>query len=403
MSETGHADAKTPGSLSGMDRQMEIYLGGLMGKKLSVPVPLTLLEAKAKEILPPEAYDYVAGGAGGERTMLANLHAFSRWEIVPRMLRDVSQRDLSVELFGARFPAPVLLGPVGVQGIVHPEAEAASGRAAASVGVPFVISTLSSRPMEEVAQAMGYSPRWFQLYWGKDPEITASLLQRAEKAGYSALVVTLDTQLLGWRERDLQHPYLPFLLGKGLANYFTDPVFRSKLTQPPDSDPTSAVRLWSTVYSNTALTWKDLGWLRQHTKLPIVLKGILHPDDARHALDSGVDGVIVSNHGGRQIDGAIASLEALPDVVSGVQGKIPVLFDSGIRRGSDAFKALALGAKAVLLGRVYMWGLAVAGEQGVRDVLLNFLADFDLTLGLSGYRSCAELNPVVLKRADSVI
>jgi lactate 2-monooxygenase len=376
----------------GMQRQLEIYQSGLAGKKLSVPIPPSLLEAKAKEILPPTAYDYVAGGAGGERTMQANLDAFSRWQIVPRMLRDVSQRDLCVEVLGQRLPAPLLLGPVGVQGIIHPEAEVASGRAAAALGAPFILSTLSSRSMEEVAQAMGDTRRWFQLYWGKDPEVTASMLQRAEKAGYSALVVTLDTQMLAWRERDLQNSYLPFLLGKGLANYFTDPAFRSQLAQPPEADPAAAIRLWGSVFSNTALTWKELDWLRKHTKLPIVLKGIQHPDDGKRAIDCGVDGVIVSNHGGRQVDGAIASLDALPAVVEAIQEKIPVLFDSGIRYGSDALKAIALGAKAVLLGRLYIWGLAVAGEQGVRDVLQNFLADFDLTLGLSGYRSCRELD-----------
>jgi lactate 2-monooxygenase len=381
----------------GMQRQLEIYQSGLAGKKLSVPIPPSLLEAKAKEVLPPQAYDYVAGGAGGERTMQANLDAFSRWQIVPRMLRDVSQRDLSVEVLGEPLPAPLLLGPVGVQGIVHPEAEVASGRAAASLGVPFILSTLSSRAMEEVAEAMGDARRWFQLYWGKDPEVTASMLQRAEKAGYSALVVTLDTQMLAWRERDLQNAYLPFLLGKGLANYFTDPAFRSQLAQPPEADPASAIRLWGAVFSNTALTWKDLDWLHKHTKLPLVLKGIQHPDDGKRAIDCGVDGIIVSNHGGRQVDGAIASLDALPAVVEAIQGKIPVLFDSGIRHGSDALKAIALGAKAVLLGRLYIWGLAVAGEQGVRDVVQNFLADFDLTLGLSGYKSCRELDRSALR------
>ena len=383
----------------GMQRQLEIYQSGLAGKKLSVPIPPSLLEAKAKEILPPQAYDYVAGGAGGERTMQANLDAFSRWQIVPRMLRDVSQRDLSVDVLGARLPAPVLLGPVGVQGIVHPEAEVASGRAAAALGVPFILSTLSSRSIEEVAQAMGDARRWFQLYWGKDPEVTASMLQRAEKAGYSALVVTLDTQMLAWRERDLQNSYLPFLLGKGLANYFTDPAFRGQPAQPPEADPAAAIRLWGSVFSNTALTWRDLDWLRSHTKLPIVLKGIQHPDDGKRAVDCGVDALVVSNHGGRQVDGAIASLDALPAVVEAIQEKIPVLFDSGIRHGSDALKAIALGAKAVLLGRLYIWGLAVAGEQGVRDVVQNFLADFDLTLGLSGYRSCGELDQAVLKKA----
>jgi len=376
----------------GLRRQMQIYQGALTGERLSIPIPLEQLEKKAAEVLDPAAYDYVAGGAAGERTMRANLEAFSRWEMVPRMLCDVSHRDINVELFGARLPAPLLLAPIGVQGIVRAEGELASGRAAASLGVPFVLSTLSSHSMEDVAEAMGSAPRWFQLYWGNDSEITSSMLARAERAGYSALVVTLDTQILGWRPRDLQYPYLPFLKGQGLSNYFSDPIFRSRLAKPPQADPAAAILLWTKIYSNTALTWKDLGWLRSQTRLPILLKGILHPDDARRALDAGMDGVMVSNHGGRQVDGAIAALDALPEVVHAVQGRAPVLFDSGIRHGSDALKALALGAKAVLLGRPYIWGLAVAGEAGVRDVTLNLLADLDITMGLCGCASLGALD-----------
>jgi lactate 2-monooxygenase len=398
MPDPTHSIPK-PNSVSpGMQRQFEIYQLGLAGKKLSVPIPLSQLEKKAAEVLSPQAYDYVAGSASGERTARANLAAFDRWRIVPRMLRDVSQHDLTVELFGRTLPAPVLLGPVGVQGIIHAEAEVAVGRAAASLGIPFVLSTVSSRPIEEVAQAMAGAPRWFQLYWGKDHELTVSLLQRAEKSGFRALVVTLDTAMLGWRERDLQHPYLPFLLGHGLANYFTDPVFCSRLSRPPADDPTAAIRLWAGLFSNTALTWTDLAWLRQQTKLPIVLKGILHPDDARLALDHGADAIIVSNHGGRQVDGAIAALDALPAVAAAIQQRIPILFDSGIRYGVDAIKALALGARAVLLARLYVWGLAIAGEQGVHDVLQNFLADLDLTMGLSGFRSVRELDASILEK-----
>ncbi|HYL97265.1 MAG TPA: alpha-hydroxy-acid oxidizing protein [Terriglobales bacterium] len=383
---------------SGVERQLEIYQAGLMGAKPTLPVSPDLLEQKAKEVLEPRAYDYVAGAAGGEQTARANREAFYGWRIVPRMLRDVSERDLSVELLGKKLPAPLLLGPVGVQGIIHAEAELATARAAASLGVPSVLSTLSSQPLEQVAQACGDGPRWFQLYWTTHPEVTASLLRRAEAAGYSALVVTLDTSILGWRERDLRHPYLPFLLGEGLANFFTDPVFRSLLPKPPQQDPVAAIRLWGGICSHTALTWKDLNFLRQHTRVPILLKGILRVEDAEQALASGVDGLVVSNHGGRQVDGAIAALDALPAVVRAVKGRVPVLFDSGIRRGADALKALALGARAVLLGRLYIWGLAAGGEQGVRETLLNFLADFDLTLALSGYRCCAELNEAALAR-----
>jgi isopentenyl diphosphate isomerase/L-lactate dehydrogenase-like FMN-dependent dehydrogenase len=367
-------------------------------------VPLELLEQKAKEILAPRAYDYVAGGAGGEDTMRANREAFYDWRIVPRMLRDVSKRDLSVELLGARLPAPILLGPVGVQEIIHADADVASARAAASLGLPFVLSTMSSRTIEEVAQStakIAESPRWFQLYWGKNPELTASMVQRAERAGYSALVVTLDTHSLGWRERDLHHGYLPFILGQGLANYFSDPVFRGLLAQPPEQNPAAAIQLWGSLFSNAALTWKDIGFLRKHTRVPVILKGILHTDDAARALDAGVDALIVSNHGGRQVDGGIGALDALPSVVREVNGRVPVLFDSGIRRGADVFKALALGARAILVGRLYMWGLAVAGEQGVRDVLLNLIADLDLTLALSGQTCCGDLDSSLLCRSDS--
>jgi lactate 2-monooxygenase len=400
----GMSEQKKPQAMpTGPERELEIYALGLGGGKPTVPVPMELLEQKAKEILSPRAYDYVAGGAGGEETMRANREAFYRWRIVPRMLRDVAKRDLSVELLGTRLPAPVLLGPVGVQEILHKDADIASARAAASLGLPFVLSTMSSRSIEEVAQAadkVAESPRWFQLYWGINPELTASMVQRAERAGYSALVVTLDTHSLGWRERDLHHGYLPFMLGQGLANYFSDPVFRGLLAQPPEQNPMAAIQLWGALFSNPALTWKDIGILRKHTRVPIILKGILHAHDAALALDAGVDALIVSNHGGRQVDGGIGALDALPSVVREVNGRVPVLFDSGIRRGADVFKALALGARAVLRGRPYLWGLAAAGEAGVQEVLLNLVADFDLTMALSGYTSCRELDLSALCGSD---
>jgi isopentenyl diphosphate isomerase/L-lactate dehydrogenase-like FMN-dependent dehydrogenase len=383
----------------GAARQVEIYQGMLTGARISVPVRLEALEEKARQVLSVEAFEYVAGGAGAERTLRANLAAFSRWEIVPRMLRDVSQRDLSVEILGHRFPAPVMLAPVGVQGILHSEGEVATARAAASLDVPLVLSTLSSRSLEDIAREMGGTPHWFQLYWGNDPEITASMIERAERAGYSALVITLDTKILGWRERDLDLQHLPFLRGDGLANFFSDPVFRGRLQEAPERDLRSAVRMWMQVFQHLSLTWTHVEELRKTTRLPILLKGIVHGDDARRAVDAGLDGVIVSNHGGRQVDGAIGALDALPAVVGAVDGKVPVLFDSGIRRGADALKALALGARAVLLGRTYVWGLAIAGEAGVRDVVQNFVADFDITMCLSGCGACRDLDASLLRRA----
>ncbi len=382
----------------GSERQFQIYLTGLQGQRPALPIASDALERQANERMSHEARGYIAGGAGSEDTMLANRAAFQRWRIVPRMLRDVSQRDLSVQILDMQLPFPLLLAPIGVQSIVHLEAEVAVARAASSLGMPLILSTASSKSIEDVAQAMGDVTRWYQLYWSKVPDLNASFVSRAERAGYKAIVVTLDTGLLSWRPQDLQQAYLPFLLGEGLANYFSDPVFRQALDQTPEENPLAAIQHFSAIFSNPMLTWDDLNFLRQHTSLPIVLKGIMHPDDALKALDYGIDGIIVSNHGGRQVDGAQASLDALPRTVAAVKGQIPLLFDSGIRDGADAFKALALGARAVLLGRPYIWGLALAGEEGVREVLQNFLADLDLTLALSGYTSWKEVDASALVR-----
>jgi lactate 2-monooxygenase len=381
-----------PSASPGVQRQMEIYKRGLAGRTPSQPISVEELEQRAREELKPEAYAYLAGGAGAEDTMRANREAFRRWRIVPRFLRNVAQRDLGVSLLGQQFPSPLLLAPVGVMGILHREGELPVARAARSLGIPLILSTVSSQTMEDVAEAMGDAPRWFQLYWPANPDLAASFLGRAERAGYSALVVTLDTYFLSWRERDLQNAYLPFIRGDGLANYFSDPVFQEAIGGNPKLHPVKAVEYFGEIYSNPALTWADLSFLRKHTRLPILLKGILHADDARKAMDHGMDGVIVSNHGGRQLDGAIAAHDALPRVADAVGGKVPVLFDSGIRRGADVFKAVALGAHAVLLGRPYCYGLAVNGEQGVSDVIQNLLADLDLTLGLAGCASLRELS-----------
>jgi lactate 2-monooxygenase len=409
----------------GRQRQADVYVGALTGAKRSVPVDSALLEEGARSRMSSEAFAYIAGGAGLEETMRANRAAFDRLQIVPRVLRDVSTRDTSVELFGRRLPGPFLLAPIGVLEMAHREADLAVARAAAAEGVPMIFSNQASVPMEHCAEAMGSSPRWFQLYWSTSNELVESLVGRAEACGCEAIVVTLDTTMLGWRTRDLDLAYLPFLRGKGIAQYTSDPVFR-RLAEQADEEPTArprptvdglralyqltraypgpflanlhsphprrAVRRFLEIYSRPSLTWSDLPFLRERTKLPILLKGVLHPDDARKALDEGIDGLVVSNHGGRQIDGEIATAEALPAIVDAVDGRIPLLLDSGVRGGADAFKAVALGATAVLIGRPYAYGLAIAGERGVRDVVKNFLADFDLTMGLAGCASTADIS-----------
>lgn len=376
--------------------QYEIYGIGLSGTTPELPVSADGLEALARERLGKEAFGYVAGGAGAERTMAANVAAFERRRIVPRMLRDVSVRDLARNVLGTQMRAPLLLAPIGVQSIVHPEAELATARAAAAQGVTSILSTAASNTIEDVAAAAGEASRWYQLYWPQQRELAASFVRRAAEAGYGAVVVTLDTWILGWRPRDLQNGYLPFLKGEGVANYFSDPVFRAALPGPPEENFEAAVGHWAQQFSNPSVTWDDLAWLREQTELPIVLKGILHGHDASRAVSCGVDGLIVSNHGGRQVDGAIGALDALPAVRAAVGAEFPVLFDSGIRTGADVLKALALGADAVCVGRPYVWGLGLAGQAGVEHVLRCMLAELELSLALSGACSLAELGPDLL-------
>ena len=413
----------------GVQRQTAIYLAGVAGRRPRVPVDAQALEDRARGAMSREAFAYIAGGAGAEATVRANRADWDAWRIVPRMLRDVAERDTSVELLGRRLPVPFLLAPVGVLEMAHRHADAAVARAARSQGVGMVLSNQASRPMEEVAGWLGDTPRFFQLYWSTSDELVESFVARAERIGASAIFVTLDTTLLGWRTRDLDVAYLPFLRGKGIAQYTSDPVFLDLLeraeaptagaqTQPrPTLQAIStlvqmarnfpgpslaalrsgraraAVQRFVSIYSRPSLRWEDLPFLRERTRLPIVLKGILHPDDARRAVDAGMDGIVVSNHGGRQVDGAISTIAALPGVAEAVDGRIPVLLDGGVRGGADVFKALALGARAVMIGRPYVYGLAIAGEDGVGEVLGNLAADFDLTMGLSGCRSVAEIGP----------
>jgi isopentenyl diphosphate isomerase/L-lactate dehydrogenase-like FMN-dependent dehydrogenase len=378
--------------------QYEIYLGGMAGQRPELPFAGDEWERRARTLLDEGPYHYVAGSAGAEDTARANLEAFRRRRIVPRMLRDVGTRDLATTVLGTEMAAPVMLAPVGVQSIVHDDGELAVARAARALGVPMVLSTAASNSMEDVAEELGDTARWYQLYWPNDHDLAASFVRRAEAAGYGAIVVTLDTSMLAWRPRDLAGAYLPFLQGTGIQQFLSDPVFRDGLEKPPEDDLQAAVGKWALTFSNPTLTWDDLRFLREHTGLPILLKGILHPDDARKAAEYEIDGVIVSNHGGRQVDGAIGALDALPGVVAAVPEGYPVLFDSGIRTGADIVKALALGAKAVLVGRPYMWGLAVGGEAGVRQVLRSLLADLDLTMALSGVARIEDLTSDLLVR-----
>lgn len=383
------------------DYYREIYAKGMFAsERPAQPVAWAELERAAEESLEERAVAYVWGGAGSEDTMRANLEAFRAWRIVPRVMRDISARDLSTEVAGTSLPAPVLLAPVGVQKVLHDEGELATARAAATLGLPLIVSTASSTSMEDVAEAGGpEAPRWYQLYWPNDRELAESLVRRAEASGHSAIVLTVDNSIVGWKPRDLQQAYLPFLEGVGIEQYLTDPVFRAALEKPPEEDKMAAVGHFLGVFSNPSLTWDDLEWLAEITTVPVIVKGVLHPDDAREASERGMAGAVVSNHGGRQIDGAIASLDALPAIADAVGDEMAVLFDSGVRSGADVFKALALGADAVLIGRPYLWGLALAGQEGVETVLRCILAELDLTLALSGHTSPESVDSSVLQPA----
>ncbi|HJQ42989.1 MAG TPA: lactate 2-monooxygenase [Jatrophihabitantaceae bacterium] len=374
----------------------EIYLQGMGGVRPALGTDPSRLEDVARERMDAEPFWYVAGSAGSGATARANRDAFDKVRIVPRMLTGATTREHSVTVLGTAMSAPIITAPIGVQSIVHPDGELAVARAAAELGLAMTLSTVSSYPLEEVAEANGSGARWFQLYWPNDEDVCISVLDRAKKAGFTALVVTLDTWMLGWRPYDLDHAYLPFLTGTGLANYFTDPAFLGGLEKSPEEDLPAALMRWLPMFTGTDHTWENVAFLREHWDGPIALKGIQHVDDARRAVDVGVDGIVVSNHGGRQVDGAIGSLDALPAIANAVGDRLDVLFDSGIRTGADVVKALALGARAVLVGRPWVYGLGLGGQDGVRHVLRSLLADFDLTMALSGHRSPDELSPDVL-------
>lgn len=373
-------------------RQSQTFIEGLQGRSSPFPFTGEAMIARAREVMTPAGFDYVDGSSGAETTPSANRAALDAVKIVPRMLRDVSRRDLTTTLFGRTLPAPLLLAPIGVQELAHADADLATARAAASLGVPMIFSNQASHAMEATAAAMGDAPRAFQLYWTRSDELARSLVTRAEACGCQAIYITLDTTMLGWRTRDLDHGYLPFIEGRGLAQYTSDPVFRGMLQQKPEADTLAAAALFSRIYSDPTLDWEKLKRIRDWTRLPIVLKGVQHPADAARAASEGWDGIVVSNHGGRQVDGAVGSAAMLPACVAAVNGRIPVLFDSGVRTGADIFKALAMGAEAVLVGRPWVYGLAAGGQAGVEAVLSNLIAELDLTLGLAGYASAADVD-----------
>ncbi|HEU5472505.1 MAG TPA: lactate 2-monooxygenase [Actinophytocola sp.] len=379
--------------------QNEIYLQGLADAVPAFTTDATLLEDAARVAMEPGPFGYVAGGAGSGATVRANREAFDRWRIVPRMLTDATTRDLSCTVLGTPMPAPVLLAPVGVQSILHADGELATARAAAALDLTMVLSTASSNTIEDVAAANGSGSRWYQLYWPNDNDVTISLLNRAKAAGFTVLVVTLDTWTLAWRPRDLDQSYLPFIRGIGTAIPFSDPAFLAGLEKTPEQDPQSAILRWIPMFTGTDKRWDQLPFLREHWDGPIVLKGIQSVADAARAVAAGMDGIVVSNHGGRQVDGAVGALDVLPEIVAVVGEQLTVLFDSGVRTGADVVKALALGARAVLLGRVYAYGLALGGEAGVRHALRTVLADLDSTVALSGHRTLAELSPDLLRRS----
>jgi lactate 2-monooxygenase len=411
-----------------IERQRLIYTEGLSGQRPLIPFHSQALRELARSKMSAEAWAYIDGGAGNEESIGGNASAFSSLAIHPHMMRPNETADFSTSVLGLNLNYPVLLAPIGALDLLSIDADRFVARACNDTGTPFVFSNQAGTPMEVCAAEMGDTPRWFQLYWSRSDELVLSLVRRAEACGCSAIVLTVDTTLLGWRSRDLMMGYLPFLRGLGIAQYTSDPVFRELLRKGEgmpaagasrprvnlttivnllrlkarypggfwknlgSSEPLAAVRLFTNIYSNPALSWEKVSWLRGQTRLPILIKGILRADDACQAAASGANGIIVSNHGGRQVDGASPTLHALAEIRKSLPKPFPILLDSGIRSGSDCFKAIALGADSVLLGRPYAYGLAIAGRRGVRDVILNLQSDFELTARLAGCRSLSEIN-----------
>ncbi|KAL7944964.1 FMN-dependent dehydrogenase [Trichoderma barbatum] len=390
----GYGDRRQPyGSHIG-----KMYEDGVFNEKLPiVTTDPNSLEEQAREAMGYKAFSYIYGGAGEMSAVEANRRAFCQWRIIPRVLKPSSPRNLTVRLFGKVY------APIGVQGTFHPSGEKGLVAACAELGIPYSLSTAATSSIEDVANACGSHPHWYQLYWPKDDDITISLLSRASASGYSVLIVTLDTVTVAWRPHDLDIGNLPFLGGVGNAVGFSDPVFRSKFADLsngdiPEKNPIAASRFWiSQVFSGDHHDWEDLALLRKHWDGPILLKGVLSVEDAKLALKHGLSGIVVSNHGGRQLDGSVTPLEMLPEIVDAVGSELTVMFDSGIRTGSDIIKALALGAHAVFVGRPALYGLGIAGKEGAKAVLAGLLADLDQSMGISGFTSIDDLQRAILR------
>lgn len=342
----------------------------LRDREQSVPSSFEDLKQAAREELSTRAFDHLFATPGAGSTSRAN-RRFDRWEIVPRVFRDVTECSLETHLFGSTVSAPVAMAPIGRQAIYHPEAERASAAAGADLGIPFALSTVASTSIETVAETMGDAPRVFQLYWAEDADLTTQLVERAERAGYDAILLTVDFQARRWIPEDLADPDAP-RFGTENANFADEPIAEPR---------------W-----DKTVNWDVLPLLNDCTELPVYIKGIVHPDDAALAIEHGADGIVVSNHGARQTDGSIGTIRALPEVVEAVDGTFPVLFDGGIRYGADIFKALALGADGVFVGRPYVLGLATAGYRGVYESMLNLLAEFESIVGLAGCTSIPEID-----------
>lgn len=419
------------GSFNALDTLREVYIRGLAGRKSTIPFALEELERLAAVRLPKKAFDYIKTGSGRHRGVMNNRDGFDSFCIRPSMARGMDEIEMSANVLGTNLPIPFLFAPIGVLGMVHPHGDLEMANASRNNGVPMIISNQASYSIESIAHALGKSQRWFQLYFSKSYELVESLISRAENSGYQAIVLTLDTAILGWRTLDLDNAFLPFLYGKGIANYTSDPVFLNMLRAMPKggltnrsfnlsmissvleiyrqfpgglranigSDiPLRAVRKFIEIYSKTDLSWEDISWLRQKTKLPVILKGILRPEDAMKALDYGIDGIVVSNHGGRQIDQVISSVDALCAIKKVVPEEYPLILDSGVRTGTDVLISLALGAKAVLLGRPYVYALGIAGAAGVNAYVQQIAAEFEIVMRLCGISNIHQIDPSIVSR-----